>query len=754
MKSLFIAIALLFSCCVVGQSNVTIIVNDVNHAYGTANDGFCALGEALAEIQQITPGECVNGLINPQTSFRIIMPEAATYHLDQQPVHLEEYGSTAFWLENRDVTIVGNNTRIVRDLDTPFRMFTFLFSKVTLQNLVIESGEVASEQEFHGSGAALLAHATELTLTDSQLMHNQASQWGGALHLSSNTTPPSDFLQRWECALRTEKSLFKNNTATSGGAIYADACTIEITQSSLLENSAEHSGTAITLGKTLEDSTISHSTIHSNVSTSLQRSAGIFLQPQSRLQLQFVTLTENGNHNIFSKSPYLSLFGSIIASNSSNEADCSVTQPLAELRHTLIADGSCGAEFATRITGEPELSAPEGEFGLRTPLYDVSAPAFALNPVLDAVPCSSEDEIRPRFDQTGDAKRPYHVHQSQRGYGCDLGAVEYWEMMPIEVDLPVSLDVVENDQCSLIEALMNANNQADHSDCRDGNEGGRDVIMINAEVDLGESGLDLLYATGANQIPPQEPLTMIGAHFTRTQCEWGPGFGFPTIPPCFYDRHPPLFYVHSTQASIFYDTYMAAPGPGSIVVTPGASAKFLDMEYQDLYSTHPIIVAENAHVLIADTNLTNLFPTFRDQRPNAEPYAIDPEVDLKWLNGRLVHATNSVVTMLRNGYTSNLYIPTGDPIPEHTKHTIYAANSSLIFEENELYQYFGDGALHIIGASGKSQVLALGNRGHRFSKQFNSSNLERNSLVDNLSCQSEGCLIVAEPIIRVRSYSD
>jgi CSLREA domain-containing protein len=297
---------------------------------------------------------------------------------------------------------------------------------------------------------------------DSLIKDNTAVNNGGGLNISD-----------YDCLLHMERATVTGNQANQGGGLYLDEdCSLQMSNSTFSANTGVLGG-GIYLGDSHATTAIEYSTITDNSATTA--GGGVYLFD-----------------GVGTDTSVFNLRNSILAGNSINgtlndpTADCSETNArFNSAGHNLLGSGTgCTADPVYDQTVTPADVATSVLF----PLADnggaalpggLHAPTHALrggSPAID----DGADLICLETDQTG-AGRP-------QGNGCDVGAIESGFSDTPFVPAPNTITVTAfnddltagNGECSLREAVNNANADADTTggDCAAGS--GWDTILLSS----------------------------------------------------------------------------------------------------------------------------------------------------------------------------------------------------------------------------------------------------------------------------------
>jgi predicted outer membrane repeat protein len=211
--------------------------------YVNAN-GRCSLVEAIdnANADAVTHADCPAGA-GADTIYlsRTIRINGSTLF---PPDGLSAVGDSGLPEITSDITITGGGIR--RTGGTDFRFFAVANTgSLTLDDMTIENGRVVGDCDFSGTpaegcGGAIVSTGGNITLINATLTNNQAIEStpsdvaaGGAIMLYGGST------------LTITESMFTNNTAEYGGAVFVTFGTVDITDSTFTANSSIVSGGAI-----------------------------------------------------------------------------------------------------------------------------------------------------------------------------------------------------------------------------------------------------------------------------------------------------------------------------------------------------------------------------------------------------------------------------------------------------------------------------------------------------------------------------
>lgn len=723
VKPLMLVASLLLFAPLAVAERALIEVTQSDSFTGTPDDGLCALAEALDIIQFVQSPDCAPTSGNPTLGYTLRLPSNATIVISE-PYDADAYWGPTVMSLSRDLVIDGNGATLKRESDANFRFINLSGnSRVEIKNLTLLGGESII------GGGAIHIYGSDLKLTNVRFIQNSSSENGGAVTaISSN--------------LEVNRSIFRENTAEASGALHVQGGTLIVESSSFLSNTSSQWGSAISLMDSGNLYRLENNTLHGNVSDGALDAGAIFASQNTTITLRYNTITENIPANLVAQSTDLSMIGNIIATDGQTSGQCVLEHAAdVDFQYNLVQDGSCGDHSDSLIVARPELEPPSGEFGLRYPkLESETWQSLHQHTVIDQVPCHQRGtDTYQNTDRLGEDRRPFPMPYTRTPAACDLGAVEYWNSNIITVTNPEGLDVQQGDGCTLTEALMNANNQADFSDCASGQPGARDIVVFD-EIKLDENSIQILETSEAFQIPVDEPLTVLGRVLWREECVnyFSP---FPQ-PPCYWDRFPPLFTVHSVAPTIIQGWSPRDAGPGSVIAAPGSAVYLYDIGQrgESPRSTHPLLFANLANVRLAASVIDGGGSFYDNFYPNVVPYPL--AVDPQFIDGNLIHAQNSLVELQSNRLDNGLFPGNSRRVSPELRESIYANNSLLYFHENTLC---GNAVpkKHLINAPGKSQVVLQNNTfiTHPYDQNVE---VEPLSLTQDGQCDNAACLIIDE----------
>jgi len=212
-------------------------------------DGLCSLVEAIinANRDARTHADCPPGN-GPDV---IVLPSNSTQSLTA--IDNRSYGTTGLPVVTSEITIEGNNSRIVRASSAPaFRLAT-VTGKLILKNVTLQGGAQPTWDNASGvrnGGCGILISQGTVHLENSTVCDNSCYYRGGGIY--------NHYGQ-----LRVINSLITRNTGSTGGGLAQYHGTAEVTDSVISENLAnKNDGGGIYNGAS--NLTLSHSTVRDN----------------------------------------------------------------------------------------------------------------------------------------------------------------------------------------------------------------------------------------------------------------------------------------------------------------------------------------------------------------------------------------------------------------------------------------------------------------------------------------------------------
>lgn len=493
-------------------------------ASGDTDDGLCSLVEAIHNANSdSTSGspDCAPG----SGADLIELPPNETFS------YSTAFGpQTALPLitDTDGLTINGNNSTIRRTPGSPaFRIMGVAYgASLTLNESTISGGAAAGL-----AGGGIVSNGN-LTLNHSTISNNQA-QDGGALSFGGATLSVNHSTISGNSASRgggmsvsayggtitVTNSTLSGNTATSqGGGVFAQTSTVTVTDSRIENNRGTFGGGGVTLESgtlTLTGSTIRNNSgnnggglenvngtatlINSTISSNLSYSGAGLFQSNGSLTVTHSTITGNtalwSGGALHNTDGTVTLNRSILSGNVSTfnvgheiyNASFYYYRPLAGTIHANnfnvfgagnIPTSNAFANFTpgpTDITATSDGSDPTPLSGILAPLANNGGPTLthALVGGGPAVDVTSSAGVPPvSTDQRGVTRPADGDGDSVPEF--DAGAFEGVVM----VVTPGASGDVDNGQCSLVEAIQNANGDdtSGSIDCAPGN--GNDTIQL------------------------------------------------------------------------------------------------------------------------------------------------------------------------------------------------------------------------------------------------------------------------------------
>jgi hypothetical protein len=263
---------------------------------------------------------------------------------------------------------------------------------------------VAGVELTHGAAknaGAIYAFVTALTVRESLITENEATELGGAIEAD------------YSPGLVVEDSSITHNVASYGGGILAHVSLVEMIGSTLAFNHASSAGGGLTLeenaglGAIVTDSTIANN-------TAVTSGGGIAALSTSLVLLHYSTVTANTapeGGGVFGADP-LAIEGSILAGDSPDECAAAKNASAAGV-NILFGSSSCSFSGPGPLAVDPRLGPLSANGGL-----GATAPLLHGSPALNAGgrSCPAASAGAGQVDERG-IGRP-------QGAGCDLGAFE------------------------------------------------------------------------------------------------------------------------------------------------------------------------------------------------------------------------------------------------------------------------------------------------------------------------------------------
>lgn len=354
------------------------------------------------------------------------------------------------------IEIEGNGATLRREESAADFRLIYNQSTLTIRNTALENGRAV--QGFAGGGGIL--NLGTLELVDSSISNSFAGVLGGAISSENYGT-----------ATITNSTLFDNVSGLHGGAVSsrgAPESTLRVYDSTIVNNSAANQGGGILSGYGTSQLVIRNSTITRNIAGA---GGGVANRIPGDFTITNATLADNiapAGGNLWTEYAYGvgNLRNSILSGAGTDDCVISGGDALAQNLNNLIEDGSCSNGATNLVTGDPSLRGLDRNGGpTRTRALDDPSPANG----------TGNNAICPGADQRG----------APRSDGaCDIGAFEWHS--PIYVDAGI-VDVDSGDgQCSLREAMNNANNDGQFSanadECEPGVVNARDHVVLPSNV--------------------------------------------------------------------------------------------------------------------------------------------------------------------------------------------------------------------------------------------------------------------------------
>jgi uncharacterized repeat protein (TIGR01451 family) len=263
---------------------------------------------------------------------------------------------------------------------------------------------IAGVELTHGAakyGGAIYSYLTELTVRESLISENEATELGGAIEAD------------YSPGLVVENSSITHNVASYGGGILAHVSLVEMIGSTLAFNHASSAGGGLTLeenaglGAIVTDSTIANN-------TAVTSGGGIAALSTSLVLLHYSTVTANTateGGGVFGADP-LAIEGSVLADDSPDECAAAKNASTAGV-NIIFGASSCSFSGLGPLAVDPRLGPLSANGGL-----GATAPLLHGSPALNAggTSCPAADAGAGQVDERG-IRRP-------QGGGCDLGALE------------------------------------------------------------------------------------------------------------------------------------------------------------------------------------------------------------------------------------------------------------------------------------------------------------------------------------------
>ena len=293
-SALFLALSLSLS----GASAATInvgpscnLINAIKSAETNTSVGGCTAGSGASDTINLENGN--------------------DYLLDH--IESSNNGDSALPTITSTITIEGNSAAFNKGGILDFRFIYISGSgNLTLKNLTLTGSQATGGSGAAGDGGAILMRGGSLTLDGCAIHHTTASVRGGAISADSGT-------------LTITNSHFYNNNAFNGGAIYNNGNHLSISNSTITTNTATNIGGGILVSSSstvaIDNTTLSSNTAATGGGLS---STGLFLPPttiaisNSRITNNVASGANQSGGGIDNKSfSVINITGSIISGNSS-----------------------------------------------------------------------------------------------------------------------------------------------------------------------------------------------------------------------------------------------------------------------------------------------------------------------------------------------------------------------------------------------------------------------------------------------------
>jgi hypothetical protein len=292
-------------------------------------------------------------------------------------------------------------------------------ANVAISGLTIEKGSATNETSGYGGG--IFNNGGTLTVSNSTLSGNSANAQGGGIFNKVGT-------------LTVRNSTLSSNSAYEGGGISNDRGTLTVTNSTLSGNSANEGGGINGINSDSGTITVTNSTLSANSATNI---GGGILNGGGTLTVTNSTLSSNSAHiggGLFNTFQGAASFKSTIVSGNTG-GNCYANPPISSAGYNLSDDGTCGFN----ATGDQNNVASIGldPHGLRNNGGPTQTIALLPTSVaVDAIPvsaCTDTNGNPVATDQRG-ISRP-------QGAGCDIGAFEYVESVPLTFSTSSKLQI-------------------------------------------------------------------------------------------------------------------------------------------------------------------------------------------------------------------------------------------------------------------------------------------------------------------------
>lgn len=392
-------------------------------------DGPCTGNFTLRHGVRVVgaPGAGVELIAAPASRTTVLVPEGTVAVLEAVTIRGDVHVAAGASLNLRSITVTGRGS-VIRVFDA--RLFAIDLAVIDAGGVDLVGGTGSFVRSlFRGNfarvGPAVRASGAVVVLEETQVVENDADQNGGGIAVYHSDVR----IHRSLIARNQTRALYNING--HGGGLYVQASTVQVTSSSIVENSANfgHGGgiyvaDALT-GFPFSVVRLENTTIYNNAAGFWRRytpglwglGGGIYVAAGHDVEMRYVTLAHNWAHEggglWVGGARATRARASIVSGNVGGvvAGECGGSGGLTG-NYLLVYDPvGCrlpAAGTVGNITGvSPRLGAPASD-GATTFL-----PLGAKSPALDRIPVkaclmAADQRLRPR----------------PQGSGCDLGAVE------------------------------------------------------------------------------------------------------------------------------------------------------------------------------------------------------------------------------------------------------------------------------------------------------------------------------------------
>lgn len=407
------AVAVVLPAGPAGAATITVTTTDDE----LNADGDCSLREAVEAANTDTAVDACPAGSGTDT---IVLP-AGTFELASQLVVSDPDGLTIAGAGSSSTGIIGSGGH---------RLIDVTAGTFTVDSLTLAGGEAGAEP-----GGAIRSVDDGVWVLDAVLAENQGGH-GGAIESVGGyvnaersafigNVAASDELNGNGGAIRTgtgfvnvdETTFVGNMAANVGGAILTSSGRVSSIRSMFTENEARAGGAIYNSFGLI---TILNSTLHANTTTDINGNLGGTVQTSTLgggITLQFVTLTDTlvglGVLGALDTGAFI-ITGSIITGNAGGQ--CSFFgEPVTSAGGNLVGDNSCGVGQPTDAVVADPLLGPLADNGGATFTRLPQAASPAIDVLGAGPPCPETDQRRVDRPQDGDG---------DGAAGCDSGAVE------------------------------------------------------------------------------------------------------------------------------------------------------------------------------------------------------------------------------------------------------------------------------------------------------------------------------------------